>query len=327
MDKKIKVIVVTGPTATGKTRLTVELARYFDGEIISADSRQVYRGMDIGTGKDLAEYSEGGSPVPCHLINIIEPTESYNLKSFCQDAKDAVFDISERGRLPLFAGGTTMYINALFSGYTLPGGPPDSDLRDSLANKSIDELADILRKSSPESFEDLKDKEHRNRLIRAIEKSRVSSSQVEPLAPFVEPLFIGVFYKREEVRARIAQRLSQRLASGMIEEVECLHRNGVSWEKLEYFGLEYRYIAFYLQKKMSYDEMKEKLLIRIRKFAKSQDVWFRKMEREGRVIHWVEKGSFDKARAIVQTFLDGELLPEPEIMLKNIHYGPQSSKP
>jgi tRNA dimethylallyltransferase len=325
MSKRIKVVFVTGPTATGKTSLAVDLARSFDGEIISVDSRQVYRGMDIGSGKDLADYEEGGAPVRHHLIDIVDPTDEYNLMSFCRDAKEAVIDIHARGKLPIFCGGTALYLNALISGHTLPGSAPDSELRKELRAKSTEELAELLKEKDSAAYESLKDKDNHVRLIRAIENIEGADHQVEPLAPLIEPLVIGVYFLRKEVHKRIEARLGARLESGMIEEVENLHKNGVSWEKLEFFGLEYRFVALYLQGKMPYEEMKEKLLFKIRKFAKSQDIWFRKIEREGTVIHWLEKGDRDEAETLLRGFLDGKRLPEPQIRLKDIHYGPTSS--
>lgn len=324
MSKRIKVAFITGPTATGKTSLAVDLARIFDGEIISVDSRQVYRGMDIGSGKDLAEYEEGGAPVRHHLIDILEPTDEYNLMSFCRDARNAVLDIKSRGKLPIFCGGTAMYMNALLSGHTLPGSAPDSELRKILRGKSSDELAELLKEKAPEAYDNMKDKNNRVRLVRAIENVEGADSQVEPLSPLIDPLVIGVYYPRKEVHKRIEERLAKRLESGMTEEVEALHKNGVSWEKLEFFGLEYRFAALYLQGKMPYDEMKEKLLFKIRKFAKSQDVWFRKIEREGTVIHWLEKGNRDQAAKLLEAFLKEKNLPEPQIRLKDIRYGPVS---
>jgi tRNA dimethylallyltransferase len=281
--------------------------------------------MDIGSGKDLAEYKEGGSPVKYHLIDIIEPTNEYNLMSFCKDARDSVLDIHSRGKLPIFCGGTAMYMNALLSGHTLPGVAPDSALRKELRTKTPEELAEMLKSKAPEEYEKMKDKNNRVRLIRAIENLEGSDKQTTPLEPLIDPLVIGVYYPRKEVHKRIEMRLEERLNSGMVKEVEDLHKNGVPWEKLEFFGLEYRFVALYLQGKMPYDEMKEKLLFKIRKFAKSQDVWFRKIEREGKIIHWLQEGNRKQAAQLIEDFFSGRPLPAPQIRLKDIHYGPPSS--
>ena len=321
MTDKIKILTVTGPTATGKTSLAVRLAREFAGEIVSADSRQVYRGLDIGSGKDLSEYGD----VPYHLIDIADPvTDEYNLKEFTADALKAVADISSRGAFPVICGGSALYVNAILRGYELPGGPPDVDYRNALKAMSLEELNNALKSLSFTLWRELHDKENPNRLIRAIEKVRsLSLSGKTQSALELAPLVIAPYYTRKDVHERIKARLEQRFDEGMIDEVKTLHDKGLSWEKLEYFGLEYRYIAFYLQGKLaSFNELKEQLLAKIRGFAKSQDIWFRKMEREGLDIYWIKDGNFDQARELVSKFLAGEELPPPLIRLKDIHYGP-----
>jgi len=315
---------VTGPTATGKTSLAVRLSSEFGGEIISADSRQVYRGLDIGSGKDLSEYGN----IPCHLIDIVDPvTNEYNLKEFSIDAVKALKDVSSRGALPIICGGSALYVNAVLNGYVLPGGPPDSEQRDFLKAMSVEELNEMLKALSPSTYECLHDKENPNRLIRAIEKVQGLSSSAKPGEHVeISPLVIAPYYTRKDVHERIKLRLEKRFDDGMIEEVKSLHERGLSWEKLEYFGLEYRYIAFYLQgKTASFSELKEKLLVKIRNFAKSQDVWFRKMEREGLDIYWIKEGNFDEARKLAAMFLADEKLPPPIIRLKDIIYGPRQS--
>jgi len=328
MQNKIKVLIITGPTATGKTALAVNLARAGNGEIISADSRQVYRGLDLGTGKDLAEYQTGGSSVPYHLIDVVEPNQEYHLAAFCRDAAAAIQEIAGRGKLPIFCGGTALYLNALLRGYELPGGAPDPALREEMNRLTVPELQQKLKNIAPERFDALKDKENPVRLCRAIEMALTPGTQATPVNELIEPLVLAPFYPRPEVHARIALRLDARLEAGMIEEVRRLHDDGaVSWERLEFFGLEYRYLALYLQEKLSRQEMRDQLLAHIRQFAKRQDIWFRKMEREGLDIHWLDHGNPTAALALLEDFLAGNPLPEPKIRLKDIHYGPITSGP
>lgn len=321
MNKKIKTIVITGPTASGKTSIAVELSAFFNGEIISADSRQVYRGFDIGSGKDISEYSSGGFSVPYHLIDIADPSDDYNLMSFCIDAEAALKDIVSRNRLPFLCGGSALYLNAFLRGYTLPGGPPDADLRNSFKGKTAEELLDVMRNECPGVFEKFQEKNNRTRIIRAMEKAKGVNKPLTPFAEKLEPLVIGVYRTRKEIHARIEARLDARLKNGMPEEVERLHKQGLSWERLDYFGLEYRYIALYLQGKMPFEEMREKLFIRIRQFAKSQDVWFRKIEREGLPIYWMEPGNKKKYFDLIEDFLADKPLSAPEIQLSRINYG------
>ena len=279
-EKRIKAAVVTGPTATGKTALAVKLAKKFDGEIISVDSRQVYKGLDIGSGKDIEEYED----VPYHLIDIADPAkEVYNLARFCRDAFAAIEDITRRGKLPVLCGGTALYLLALLDGYTLPGGelPPRCS-------------------GQPRIRQD-----------RSCEDSFVP--------PFeLDALILGVYFPRAQVRERIQIRLDKRLAEGMIEEEKRLVDAGVTLQQLEFFGLEYREMALYLAGKQTLTEMRDILLNKIRQFAKRQDIFFRKMEREGHVIHWLKEGNFDEAVNLIQLFLQGETLPPPEFKLCDI---------
>lgn len=282
----VPILVITGPTATGKTRLAVELAKQFNGEIISADSRQVYRRMDIGSGKDIEEYDG----VPYHLIDIADPaTEVYNLGRFCRDAWQAAGDITSRGKLPVVCGGTALYIAALLDGYRLPGGelPP----RD-FGTPRIRQNPDAQDSFTP---------------------------------PFsLNPLILGVLYPRTEVRERIAQRLDARLENGMVEEVRDLHdKFGVSYQTMEFFGLEYREISLYLQNRCSFEEMRTTLLNRIRQFAKRQDIFFRKLEREGHRIYWLKAGKSPAPAALIRDFLAGRPLPEVQFRLCD-HQNPPS---
>ncbi len=318
-----KNIIITGPTATGKTKLAVSLAKKFNGEIVSADSRQVYRDLNVGTGKDLNEYGTGENAVPYHLIDIVDPDDEYNLMCFRQDAPTAIAEILKRNHLPIIEGGTPLYIDSLISDYKMTGGGPDGQLRNSLKKLSFPELLDILENISPDSYLQLKESNNRNRVIRAIERDKSGIKQdAVKLSPDTQWLIIGVYYHRQEVHKRIEVRLNKRFDEGIVEEVRQLHEaKGLSWEKLEYFGLEYKYLAYYLQNKLSYDEMKDQLLIKIRQFAKRQDIWFRKMEREGHVIHWVPEGNHEEAGVIVKKFIDDTPLPPPKIRISDIDYG------
>ena len=323
-----KNLIITGPTATGKTELAVSLAEKYNGEIVSADSRQVYRGMDIGTGKDLKSYSRNGREIPFHLIDIVPPDEEYNLMRFTQDAASAIENILKKGKLPIIAGGTPLYIDALISEYKMEGGGVDKNLRNSLKELETEKLLKILESTSSEAYEKLNNSQNRNRIIRIIEKLRTEKTEHRGLLPTAtEWLILGVYYHRKTVHSRIEERLKERAADGMIEEVEYLHnKEGVSWERLEFFGLEYKYIALFLQGKLSYNEMYNQLLIKIRQFAKRQDIWFRKMEREGHIIHWIPDGDITKASELVEKFLNDIPLPAPEIRISEIDYGISEGK-
>lgn len=294
-------VIVTGPTATGKTRLAVALAREFGGEIISVDSRQVYRGMDIGTGKDVSEYSEGGSAVKCHLLDIVEPGEKYDLFHFLRDARGVLCDMHARGVLPILCGGTPLYLAALLDGYDLSGGPPDLVARAELEQKPLYELVEILRQEAPEELFARIDLTQERRVIRGIEIARSGIRKMPP--KLSRTLILAPKYSRTDVRERIRIRLDERLKGGLVEEVRQLNENGVSFEKLDWFGLEYRYVGRYLAGECTYDEMHDDLLTQIRQFAKRQDIWFRKIEREGHVIHWIDGGDFSMAAALVSEFL------------------------
>jgi tRNA dimethylallyltransferase len=304
----------------------VELARRFNGEIVSADSRQVYRGMDIGTGKDLDEYHTGGTPVAYHLIDIVDPGEDYNLFRFVTDARQAIAEIHQRQHLPIVVGGTPLYINALLEKYALEGGGQNQELRKTLSELSDDELLTRLQQQAPDVYART-DKSQRKRVIRAIEiaasRSTANKDEQDP-GTTITPLLLAPYYHRREVHNRIQQRLDQRLQNGLVEEVQALHDHGLSWERLEFFGLEYRYAAYYLQGKLSYAEFREQLFTRIRRFGKAQDVWFRKMEREGKNIYWLPAGDLDQAINLVTAFLHDQPLPKPEIRLQNTLYGPRS---
>lgn len=282
-----EMLVVTGPTASGKTRRAVELARCFDAEIISADSRQVYQRMDIGTGKDLAEYGE----IPYHLIDIAPAGSKYNLYRFLDDYAAAREAIERRGRLPLLCGGTGMYLEAALNSLRLPQVPENLELRASLADKSLPELTDILAAMKP--LHNTTDVDTCKRAIRAIEIQRYYADHPE-LAADVKPvkvsnaLIVGINIDRENRRRRISDRLRQRLDSGMIDEVKSLLDSGVAPEDLIYYGLEYKFVTQYLIGELSRSQMVEQLEIAIHQFAKRQMTWFRGMERRGFTINWLD---------------------------------------
>ncbi len=289
-------LVVLGPTASGKTRLGVRLARELNGEVISADSRQVYRGMDIGTGKDLAEYGN----IPYHLIDIVQPGDEFNLFEFQRRYLEAFASIKERGRLPVLVGGTGMYLEAALLGYRLIEAPENPQLRRELAGLSMSALGERLKRASS-PLHNTTDLLERDRLIRAIEIAEYGQDR-EP-APFLEmkPLIFGIRWAREEIKRRITVRLRERLDHGLIEEVERLHGEGVTWEALEFYGLEYRFIAHYLKGELNRNDMFQKLNSAIHAFAKRQETWFHRMERKGIVIHWLEGAGepFDEALNIL----------------------------
>ena len=279
-------IVITGPTASGKTRRAVELARAVDGEIISADSRQIYRGMDIGTGKDIEEYGD----VPVHLIDICPAGYKYNLYEFLRDFQKAKADIESRGRRVILCGGTGLYVESVLKGLKLPEVPENPDLRRSLEGKSLEELTDIL--SGMKTLHNVTDVDTAKRAIRAIEiqayyaEHPEAARQAEP-HPLTDAVVIGVDIDREARRRRITERLHARLASGMVDEVRRLLDSGIPAADLIYYGLEYKFLTLYLTGALSYDEMVSGLEIAIHQFAKRQMTWFRGMENRGFPIHWL----------------------------------------
>ncbi len=329
MTPSTKTVFVIGPTATGKTNLGVHLAHRFNGEIVSADSRQVYRGLDIGTGKDLDEYAQVQPPVKYHLVDIAEPNDEYNLHRFIADARTAIDHIHARNHLPVIVGGTPLYVKALLEDYELEGGPPHPELREQLSHLDRDQLIDKLRVIDPDRFEKT-DITQRPRIIRAIEIASCNAgnpaqhSDQNSTFKINPPLLLAPYYPRKTVHERIQKRLDQRLEHGMIDEVENLHRQGVSWERLEYFGLEYRYVALHLQGKLTRKELRDQLLVKIRRFCKAQDVWYRRFERDGWDIHWIPQGNTNTATELVDAFIHDKHIPEPPIRLDNITYGPRS---
>jgi len=281
-------LVVLGATATGKTSLAVNLAKEFSGEIISADSRQIYRGMDLATGKDIEEYVIDGTPIPYHLIDIVDAGYKYNVFEFQRDFVSAFEDITQRKKLPVVCGGTGMYLEAVLKGYKLIAVPNDEVFREEMKGKTIEELEVILR--SYKELHNNSDIETKKRAIRAIEIERyyASNPQIDMSYPQMNPLLVGIKFDRESRRDRISFRLKQRLKEGMIEEVQSLLKSGVSADDLIYYGLEYKFLTQYAIGQISYDEMFSGLEVAIHQFAKRQMTWFRKMERSGSDIKWLD---------------------------------------
>jgi tRNA dimethylallyltransferase len=289
----MKMITILGPTASGKTTLASHLALQLDAEIISADSRQVYRGMDIGTGKDLDDYEINGHKIPYHLIDIAEPGSKYNLYEYQKDFHEAYSDICSRGKLPILCGGTGLYIEAVLKGYALSPVPQNQSLRESLEGKSLQELTSLLEELKHKTGSNMHNKtdvDSCQRAIRAIEIEKYNLDHPTSLRsmPPIDSLIIGVNIDRELRREKITHRLKQRLESGMIEEIRGLLNKEVPADDLIYYGLEYKYITEYVIGKTSYEEMFHGLETAIHQFAKRQMTWFRGMERRGFTIHWIE---------------------------------------
>jgi len=282
-----QLITILGPTACGKTTLACALAHKLDTVIISADSRQVYRGMDIGTGKDLSDYVVEGKKIPYHLIDICDAGEKYNVYEFQHDFHKAFSEITGKGKLPILCGGTGMYIEAVLKGYKLLRVPENKELRKSLENKSLDELTEMLSRYA--SLHNKSDLDSAKRTIRAIEiaeYTRNSEPEYQEFQP-INSLIIGIDPDREIRRQKITQRLNSRLKEGMIEEVKALLDKGIASEDLIYYGLEYKFVTHYLIGELSYKEMFLQLEIAIHQFAKRQMTWFRGMERRGFTIEWI----------------------------------------
>ena len=288
-----KMITILGPTASGKTSVAAALALRTGGEIISADSRQVYRRMDIGTGKDLADYTIGNVHIPYHLIDIAEPGTKYNLFQYQQDFHTAYNDIRSRGKLPILCGGTGLYIEAVLGGYSLSPVPQNQQLRESLEGKSLDELTQMLvelKQKNGSNMHNRTDVDTAQRAIRAIEIETYNLEHPTPerQMPPVDSLVIGINIDRELRREKITRRLRVRLEEGMCDEIRSLIDGGVNPDDLIYYGLEYKFVTEYVVGKTSYEEMFRQLEIAIHQFAKRQMTWFRGMERRGYTIHWID---------------------------------------
>ena len=288
-----KMITILGPTASGKTPVAARLAAEIGGEVISADSRQVYRRMDIGTGKDLADYTVEGRQIPYHLIDIREPGTKYNLFEYQQDFFEAYQDIQSRGVVPILCGGTGLYIEAVLKGYHLSPVPQNQELRDSLEGKSLPELTEMLvslKERSGSNMHNTTDVDSCQRAIRAIEIETYNKEHPLPnrVLPPVDSIIVGVSVDRELRREKITRRLKSRLEEGMVEEVRALLDSGIPHEDLIYYGLEYKYVTEYVIGELAYEEMFRRLEIAIHQFAKRQMTWFRGMERRGFHIHWID---------------------------------------
>ncbi|MEJ2593941.1 MAG: tRNA (adenosine(37)-N6)-dimethylallyltransferase MiaA [bacterium] len=303
----ITLLTILGCTATGKTKLAAALAYRLDGEIISADSRQVYLGMDIGTGKDTGEYTVAGKRIPYHLIDVAEPGSEYNLFSFQNGFVKAYREIHSKGKIPVLCGGTGLYLDAVLRQYELIRVPEDKRLRSQLQNAKLSEITERLKKYGPlHNTTDLLDKK---RAIRALEiarfRKRFPGQSID--MPDVLSLNFGIAFDRETIRERITRRLKDRLENGLVEEVRQLLDSGLSEEQLTFYGLEYRYVTYYVAGKISFDEMFSKLNTAIHQFAKRQSTWFRRMEKKGVLIHWIDgKSSLDDKLEVIFGHLETE---------------------
>ena len=297
-------IVILGPTASGKTQLAAQLAYDLQGEIISADSRQVYKGMDIGTGKDLNQYLINGRKIPYHLVDIIDPQSEFSLFEFQNRFYKIFTQLSRKKIMPIMVGGTGLYLESVLTDYNMPEAPPDQELRKILSLKSKKQLQEILQALKPclHNKTDLDDQE---RLIRAIEieRARAIKGKEQRQKPDIDAVVLGISWERSVLRQRITSRLKERLAQGMMEEVKNLHSAGLTWKKLESFGLEYRFISQYQQNKITFDDMENKLNTSIHQFAKRQETWFRRMEKKGIVINWIPADNYSLLKETVMKFL------------------------
>lgn len=296
---RFNLITILGCTATGKTKLAAILANKFEGEIISADSRQVYKGMDIGTGKDLADYKIADKIIPYHLIDVIEPQDEFNLFLFQILFNKSYNEITFRNKVPFLVGGTGLYLASILHNYTFAKADFENEEYKRLSLLNTEVLSNKLLMINPHlhNTTDLLDRE---RIIKAIIINK--AKQETKFEPEINSLVIGVMLPREEVKSRITKRLKQRLKDGMIEEVKKLIDSGVSYEKMVFFGLEYKFISRYLQGKLNFNDMYQKLNSSIYNFAKKQMTWFKKMEKEGIKIHWISGPDIDHASKIISNY-------------------------
>ena len=302
--KKVDFIVVTGPTATGKTKVAVDIASIYNGEIISADSRQIYKGMDIGTGKDLKEYCVNDKKISYHLIDILNPEENYSVYQFQRDFLSSYNQIKDRKNLPILCGGTGLYIESILLKYRLQNAPgPNQDLRASLNQKSTEELLGIFQNMSPEKYQDPSKKDTKNRIIRSIEIEMDKTTDKPDIFTnqnLDNYLVLGIKQERQDNRDLIKKRLIERLDEGLINEVENLINKGLDISRLDYFGLEYKFIGLYLKNELTKEDLIEKLHIAICQFAKRQMSWFRRMEKRGINIQWVSPNDKDAINNLIE---------------------------
>ena len=292
-------LVVLGPTASGKTALGVQLAAAYNGEIISADSRQVYRGLDIGAGKDLDEYVLDGRAIPYHLIDIVDLDTEFSVFDYQQRFYACFEELQRRNTLPIVVGGTGLYLEAALQGYRMVAAPEDAELRAQLSALSDDALIARLRALKP-GLHNITDTADRERTIRAIEIAEYTRRHPPPPAPDIRPLILGTRWPRDELHRRIDPRLRELLDTGLIEEVQRLLDAGIPPERLRNLGLEYRYVTDFLDGTIkSKNDLRQKLRAAIINFAKRQQTWFRRMERNGAVIHWIDRADHDAAQKVV----------------------------
>lgn len=303
----MKLISIIGPTASGKTKLAANIAGLLDREVISADSRQVYRGMDIGTGKDLSEYIVEGRTIPCHLIDIRDAGYRYNVFEYQRDFLEVCADMTFRGKDGVLCGGSGMYVEAVINGYRLHEVPRNEPLRQRLESKSTEELAEGLR--SLKSLHNTTDTDHRKRILRAIEIEHYyrEHPREEFVYPAPENIYVGMDISRETRRRRIDARLARRLDEGLVEEVQSLLEKGTTVEDMFFYGLEYKYVTLYLTGQYAYETMVKELNTAIHQFAKRQMTWFRGMERKGSKIHWIDaerpfRHQLDEALSVLGSF-------------------------
>ncbi len=295
MIKTKKLLCICGPTATGKTRLAALVADRMHGEIISADSRQVYRGMDLGSGKDYQDYIVNGIEIPYHLVDIANAGTEYNVYKFQKDFLNAYQQIVERGKLPILCGGSGMYIESVLAAYNFVNAPIDVEFRFSLKDKTNEELS--LTLSQRKALHNTTDISDRERLIRALEIANFTNeSNGVTDFPKITSLIIGILFDRDIIRQRITERLGLRLKTGMIEEIKELLKSGLTPEQLMFYGLEYRYLTMYINNEITYNEMFRLLNIAIHQFAKRQITWFRRMEKKGLKIHWIDGKKTEKEK-------------------------------
>lgn len=289
LNEKYNLITILGPTASGKTSVAAQIASRLDGEVISADSRQVYRGMDLGTGKDYADYIVDGKQIPYHLIDIVDAGYEYNVYEYQKDFLKVFADITERGKLPIMCGGSGLYLEAVLKNYKLIQVPVNEKLRKELDDKLLWEL-EVILKGYKNYLHNQTDTESTKRAIRAIEIEEyyLTHPEIDTGMPEIRSLVVGVKFDRESRRKRITARLRQRLKDDMLDEVQHLLNSGLTPEQLTYYGLEYKYMTLYLTGQLTYQQMFDGLNVAIHQFAKRQMTWFRRMEKQRTVIHWLD---------------------------------------